>query len=142
KPAKYGVLLISPLLEAFQSSFPKGAVNILYGRGRTVATPIMQSGEVDVLALIGNSKSANALQNQHPKSNRLRLVLGLEATSPAILLADADLDLAIDECIAGTTSFNGQRCTALKIVYVQEDIVDEFNKRFAKRGDALKFGNP
>ncbi|MBO3096856.1 NADP-dependent glyceraldehyde-3-phosphate dehydrogenase [Gelidibacter pelagius] len=142
KPAKYGVLLISPLLEAFQSSFPKGAVNILYGRGRTVATPIMQSGKVDVLALIGNSKSANALQNQHPKSNRLRLVLGLEAKNPAIVLADADLDLAIDECIAGTTSFNGQRCTALKIVYVHEDIVDEFNKRFSARVDALKFGNP
>lgn len=142
KPAKYGVLLISPLLEAFQSSFPKGAVNILYGRGRTVATPIMKSGNVDVLALIGNSKSANALQNQHPKSNRLRLVLGLEAKNPAIVLPDADLDLAIDECIAGTTSFNGQRCTALKIVYVHEDIVDEFNKRFSARVDALKFGNP
>lgn len=142
KPAKYGVLLISPLLEAFQSSFPKGAVNILYGRGRTVATPIMESGKVDVLALIGNSKSANALQNQHPKSNRLRLVLGLEAKNPAIILPDADLDLAIDECIAGTTSFNGQRCTALKIVYVHEDIVDEFNKRFSARVDALKFGNP
>lgn len=142
KPAKYGVLLISPLLEAFQSSFPKGVVNILYGRGRTVATPIMQSGKVDVLALIGNSKSANALQNEHPKSNRLRLVLGLEAKNPAIVLADADLDLAIDECIAGTTSFNGQRCTALKIVYVHEDIVDDFNTRFSARVDALKFGNP
>lgn len=142
KPAKFGVLLISPLLEAFQSSFPKGVVNIIYGRGRTVATPIMQSGKVDVLALIGNSKSANALQNQHPKSNRLRLVLGLEAKNPAIVLKDADLDLAIDECIAGTTSFNGQRCTALKVVYVHEDVVDEFNKRFSKRVDDLKFGNP
>lgn len=142
KPAKYGVLLISPLLESFQNSFPKGVVNILYGRGRTVATPIMKSGKIDVLALIGNSKSANALQNQHPKSNRLRLVLGLEAKNPAIVLSDADLDLAIDECIAGTTSFNGQRCTALKIVYVHEDIVQEFNKRFSARVDALKFGNP
>ena len=60
KPAKFGVLLISPLLEAFQNSFPKGVVNIVYGRGRVLATPIMQSGKVDVLALIGNSKAANA----------------------------------------------------------------------------------
>lgn len=142
KPAKHGVLLLSPLLEAFQNSFPKGVVNILYGRGRTVASPIMKSGRVDVLALIGNSKSANALQDQHPKSNRLRLVLGLEAKNPAIVLPDADLDLAIDECIAGTLSFNGQRCTALKILYVHKDIVDEFNKRFSERVDALKFGNP
>lgn len=142
KPAKHGVLLLSPLLEAFQNSFPKGVVNILYGRGRTVAAPIMQTGKVDVLALIGNSKSANALQNQHPKSNRLRLVLGLEAKNPAIVLPDADLDLAITECIAGTTSFNGQRCTALKVLYVHEDIVEEFNKRFSAKVDALKFGNP
>jgi glyceraldehyde-3-phosphate dehydrogenase (NADP+) len=142
KPAKHGVLLITPLLEAFQSCFPKGVINILFGRGRAVAAPIMQTGKVDVLALIGNSKSANALQQQHPKSNRLRLVLGLEAKNPAIILPDADLDLTIDECIAGTLSFNGQRCTALKVVYVHEDIKDEFIKRFAKRVDELKFGNP
>jgi glyceraldehyde-3-phosphate dehydrogenase (NADP+) len=142
KPAKLGVLLISPLLEAFQNSFPKGVVNVIYGRGRTLATPIMQSGKIDVLALIGNSKSANALQSQHPKKNRLRLVLGLEAKNPAIVLPDADLDLTVDECIAGTLSFNGQRCTALKVLYVHESIVDEFNKRFSKKVDALKFGNP
>ena len=46
KPAKFGVLLISPLLEAFQTSFPKGVINILYGRGRTVAAPIMESGRL------------------------------------------------------------------------------------------------
>ena len=142
KPAKIGILLLSPLLEAFQNSFPKGVVNIVYGRGRTLASPIMQSGRIDVLALIGNSKSANALQSQHPKSNRLRLVLGLEAKNPGIVLADADLDLTIDECISGTLSFNGQRCTALKVLYVHEDIVVEFNKRFSKRVDNMKFGNP
>ena len=142
KPAKIGILLLSPLLVAFQSSFPKGVVNIVYGRGRTLATPIMKSGKIDVLALIGNSKSANALQESHPKKNRLRLVLGLEAKNPAIVLPDADLDLTINECIAGTLSFNGQRCTALKILYVHEEIVDEFNKRFSAKVDALKFGNP
>lgn len=142
KPAKHGVLLLSPLLEAFQSSFPKGVVNVIYGRGREVAAPIMQTGRIDVLALIGNSKSAIALQDQHPYKNRLRLVLGLEAKNPGIILPDADLDLAIEECISGTLSFNGQRCTALKILYVHEEIQEEFNKRFAKRVDELKFGNP
>ncbi|MDT7830495.1 NADP-dependent glyceraldehyde-3-phosphate dehydrogenase [Pricia sp. S334] len=142
KPAKHGVLLITPLLEAFQNSFPKGVVNILFGRGRVLATPIMQSGKVDVLALIGNSKSANAIQEQHPKSSRLRLVLGLEAKNPAIILPDADLDLTIEECISGTLSFNGQRCTALKVIYVHEDIKEKFLKRFAERVDGLNFGNP
>ena len=142
KPAKFGVLLISPLMEAFQNSFPKGVVNIIYGRGRTLATPIMKSGKIDVLALIGHSSSAKSLQTQHPKVNRLRLVLGLEAKNPGIVLSDADLDVAIEECIAGSLSFNGQRCTALKVLYVHEDIVEEFNKRFSARVDELSFGNP
>lgn len=142
KPAKHGVLLISPLLEAFRSSFPKGVINIVYGRGREIAAPIMKSGKVDILALIGNSKSAIALQDLHPNKNRLRLILGLEAKNPAIVLPDADLDLAIQECLAGSLSFNGQRCTALKILYVHESIAEEFNKRFAAKVDELVFGNP
>lgn len=142
KPAKIGVLLITPLLQAFQESFPKGVVNVIFGRGRAIAGPIMKTGKVDVLALIGHSTSANALQDQHPKSNRLRLVLGLEAKNPAIILRDAELDLTISECLAGTLSFNGQRCTALKILYVHDEIVDEFNKRFSAEVDTLTFGNP
>jgi glyceraldehyde-3-phosphate dehydrogenase (NADP+) len=142
KPAKHGVLLLSPLMEAFRNSFPAGVINVVYGRGREVASPIMASGKVTVLALIGNSKSAIALQDQHPNKNRLRLILGLEAKNPAIILPDADLDLAIQECISGTLSFNGQRCTALKVLYVHENIAVEFNKRFAAKVDALTFGNP
>lgn len=66
KPAKHGVLLITPLMEAFQQSFPPGVVNILFGRGRKIAQPIMKSGYIDVLALIGHSSSA-----EHYKMNTL-----------------------------------------------------------------------
>ncbi|MGB1020625.1 MAG: aldehyde dehydrogenase family protein, partial [Flavobacteriaceae bacterium] len=142
KPAKHGVLLIAPLLQAFQESFPPGVVNILFGRGRKIATPIMQTGKIDVLALIGHSSSAVSLQDEHPNKNRLRLVLGLEAKNPGIVLPDADLDLTIKECISGTLSYNGQRCTALKVLYVHESLIDEFNQRFAKAVDNLKFGLP
>ena len=142
KPAKHGVLLIAPLLKAFQESFPPGVVNILFGRGRKIASPIMETGKVDVLALIGHSSSAVSLQDLHPNKNRLRLVLGLEAKNPGIILPDADLDHTIKECISGTLSYNGQRCTALKVLYVHESIVDEFNRRFATAVDELKFGMP
>jgi glyceraldehyde-3-phosphate dehydrogenase (NADP+) len=142
KPAKHGVLHIAPLLRAFQESFPPGVVNILFGRGRKIASPIMETGKIDVLALIGHSSSAVSLQDLHPNKNRLRLVLGLEAKNPGIILPDADLDHTIKECISGTLSYNGQRCTALKVLYVHESIVDEFNRRFAVAVDALKFGMP
>ena len=142
KPAKHGVLLIAPLLEAFQESFPPGVVNIVFGRGREIATPIMKTGKIDVLALIGHSSSAISLQDLHPQKSRLRLVLGLEAKNPGIILKDADIDLTIKECISGTLSFNGQRCTALKILYVHEDIKDEFLDKFSKAVDELKLGLP
>lgn len=142
KPAKHGILLMSPLLKAFQQAFPKGVVNILYGRGRNVSTPIMKTGDVDVLALIGTSTAANALQELHPKQNRLRLVLGLEAKNPAIVMPDADLDLAVNECVLGSLSYNGQRCTALKLLFVHEAVVEEFNRRFVEKVNSLKAGLP
>jgi glyceraldehyde-3-phosphate dehydrogenase (NADP+) len=142
KPAKHGVLLIAPLLDAFMESFPPGVVNIVFGRGREIATPIMKSGKINVLALIGHSSSANSLQELHPQQNRLRLVLGLEAKNPAIILDDADMNLTIRECINGSLSFNGQRCTAIKIIYVSENIKDEFLEKFSLAVDKLKLGLP
>mgnify|MGYP003693827279 CR=1 FL=1 len=44
--------------------------------------------------------------------------------------ADADIELTVKECLLGTLSFNGQRCTALKMLIVHESIVDAFLKRF------------
>jgi len=52
------------------------------------------------------------------------------------------LENTIKECISGTLSFNGQRCTALKVLFVHESIVDEFNRRFSKAVDELVFGMP
>lgn len=142
KPAKYGVLLLGPLLEAFRDSFPRGVVNTIYGDGRKIITPLMESGKVDVLAFIGSKKVANILKKQHPMPNRLKTVLGLSAKNPAIVLDDADLETAVEECVTGSLSFNGQRCTALKILFVHEKIVNEFNRRFVEKVSDLKAGLP
>jgi len=142
KPPRLGVLLHRPLLEAFQASFPPGVINTVYGDGREVIPPIISSGRIDVLAFIGSSKTADLLKSQHPQPHRLRSVLGLEAKNPAIVLPDADMDLTVSECIKGSLSFNGQRCTALKILFVHTRIVDDFLERFAGEIEKLKFGMP
>jgi glyceraldehyde-3-phosphate dehydrogenase (NADP+) len=142
KPPKHGALLYEPLLAAFCEIFPKGVINIVYGAGRKIIPPLMASGKINVLGLIGTSKTANDLKKLHPNPNRLRCVLGLEAKNPAIVLKGADLDLAVKECILGCLSFNGQRCTALKILFVEAAIVDEFLARFTEAVNALPFGMP
>ncbi|MFM8743045.1 MAG: NADP-dependent glyceraldehyde-3-phosphate dehydrogenase, partial [Cytophagales bacterium] len=142
KPAKYGVLLIRPLLEAFRDSFPAGVINIIYGRGRDTVGALMETGKIDVFAFIGTNKGANDLKKLHPKPHRLKSILGLDAKNPAIVLADADIDNAVTECITGSLSFNGQRCTALKILFVHQSIVEKFTQKFLAEVKKLKPAMP
>ncbi len=142
KPPKHGTLLFAPLLDAFKDCFPKGVINTIYGRGNTIIPSLMKSGKIDVLTLIGSSRVADSLKKMHPKSNRLRAVLGLDAKNAAIVLADADIDLSVKECVLGSLSFNGQRCTALKILFVHKSIADQFIKKFNEEVSKLKYGMP
>lgn len=142
KPPKLGVLLHQPLLKAFQESFPPGVVNTVYGEGKTVVSPLMQSGEIDVLAFIGSSKVADILKKQHPHPHRLRCILGLEAKNPAVILSDADLDITIKECVLGSLSYNGQRCTALKTIFVHKNIASDFLEGFTCAVNSLNIGMP
>jgi len=142
KLPRYGALCQAPLLRAFAEAFPPGVVNVVNGDGRTVAGPLVESGDVAALAFIGSSAVANLLKKQHPRPNRLRCILGLDAKNPAIVLGDADLELAVRECVAGALSFNGQRCTAIKLVYVQRAVAERFLQRLADAVDALPFGMP
>jgi glyceraldehyde-3-phosphate dehydrogenase (NADP+) len=142
KPPKFGVLLHRPLLEAFRDCFPPGVVNTVYGHGSVVTGPLMETGQVDALAFIGSSRVSDILVKQHPRPHRLRTILGLEAKNPAIILPDADMDQTVKECVLGTLSYNGQRCTALKILFVHRSRADEFLARLAEAVAALKIGMP
>ncbi|OHB30416.1 MAG: aldehyde dehydrogenase [Desulfuromonadaceae bacterium GWC2_58_13] len=142
KPPRLGILLYRPLLTAFRDAFPPGVVNTVFGEGRKVVGPLMATGQIDVLAFIGSSQAADALKKQHPAPHRLRCVLGMGAKNPAIVLADADLDLAVRECILGSLSFNGQRCTAIKIIFVHKTIAERFLERLSAASAALKYGMP
>jgi len=142
KPPKYGVLLHRPLLEALRDAFPKGVVNTLYGQGSVIIGPIMKTGKVNVLAFIGSSRTADILKRQHPRPHRLRCVLGLDAKNAAIILPDADIDLAVGEALTGALSYNGQRCTALKILFVHRAVQSEFLEKLVAAIDGIKSGMP
>jgi acyl-CoA reductase-like NAD-dependent aldehyde dehydrogenase len=142
KPPKHGTLLHYPLLEAFRTCFPKGVVNTIYGRGHTIVPALMQSGKINVLTLIGSSKVADELKKLHPKVNRLRAILGLDAKNAAIITKDADLKLAVEESVLGSLSFNGQRCTALKIFFVHRSIAQAYIKMLEEAVARLKYGMP
>lgn len=142
KMARFGQLLWDPMLEAFREAFPAGVVNIINGQGREIIHPVVQTGKIDVLAFIGTSKVANQIKLAHPQPSRLRSILSLEAKNPAIVLEDADLENAVNECVRGSLSFNGQRCTALKMIFVHKKIAEEFTKKLVAKIDGLGAGLP
>ena len=102
----------------------------------------MKTGLVDILAFIGSSKSADRIIKDHPNPHRLKLFLQLEGKNLGIVTRYADLSVAADEVLTGSVSFNGQRCTAIKLVVVHESVVEEFNKIFVKKIKNLKSGLP
>ena len=142
KPPRFGSLLFQPLLELFPEAFPPDVVNVVFGRGKEIIPPLLSSGMVDVLAFIGTGAVAAYLKGLHPKPQRLRCVLGLEAKNPAVVLPDADLDSTVEECVKGALTFNGQRCAALKIFFVHISIIREFLDRLSTAVEGLKCGMP
>jgi glyceraldehyde-3-phosphate dehydrogenase (NADP+) len=103
---------------------------------------VVKDGRIDVLAFIGTSRVANQIKVAHPQPFRFRSILSLEAKNPAIILPDADLDNAVAECVKGALSFNGQRCTALKMIFVHKEIATEFTRRLVLKIDGLVAGLP
>ncbi len=142
KLPRFGQLLWDVLLPAFKNCLPPGVINIVNGTGRKIIAPAIKTGKVDVLAFIGSSSVANQIKQSHPQAHRFRSILGLDAKNPAIILPDADLDLAASECAKGALSFNGQRCTALKILFVSRKISKEFIHIFTQKVENLISGLP
>lgn len=129
-------------IDALQACLPKGVVNFVTGSGRVTMGPIMRTGLVDVFAFIGGSKAADALLKEHPKPHRVKVFLSLEGKNLGIVMPDADLDRAAGQCMTGSTNYNGQRCTAIKMMMVHESVADVFVEKLIAEVAALKAGLP
>ena len=128
--------------KAFAEALPPGVINFVSGSGRATMGPIMETGLVDVLGFIGGVKGADALIKGHPSPHRLKVFSQLEGKNLGIVLPDADLDVAAAQCTLGATSYNGQRCTAIKLIMVHESVADAFVSKLVAKISALKVGMP
>ena len=127
---------------AFAAALPPGTVNFLTGSGRVTCTPVMASGKVDMLGFIGGSKAADALIGAHPFKHRLKVFSQLEGKNLGVVLPDADLEVAAAQCRDGATSYNGQRCTAIKLIMVHQAVAEAFLDKLTAAVGALKAGLP
>eukprot|EP01038_Epipyxis_sp_PR26KG_P007222 gene7222-9853_t len=129
-------------MEAYAKHLPPGTINFISGSGRETLAPMMATGDIDVLAFIGGSKAADIIIKAHPHPHRLKIFLQLEGKNLGIILPDADIDTTVEQVTIGSTSYNGQRCTAIKLVMIHKSIVDEFLPKFITSISSLKWGAP
>ncbi|EKE27466.1 MAG: hypothetical protein ACD_3C00205G0019 [uncultured bacterium (gcode 4)] len=142
KPAKFWVLFNYFLQKGFMDCFPKWAVNIIYWKWKDIISPIIKSGKIANLAFIGSDKVADDIISQHPYPHKLNSVLWLWAKNAWVVMAWCDINSTVKQALAGSLSFNWQRCTALKILFIQDEVFDEFAKEYLLQLSKLKFWFP
>jgi glyceraldehyde-3-phosphate dehydrogenase (NADP+) len=116
---------------ALARHLPPGTIHFVAGSGRATMPAIMSTGHVDALAFIGGSRAADELIQAHPHPHRLKTFLQLEAKNLGIVLPDRrwrDYDQYetvlkphVDQLVTGALSYNGQRCTAIKLIFVPDN---------------------
>jgi len=122
KPPTNGSIVTTRFIELLaKKGIPKGLINLITGRGKDIGDDLITNENISMISFTGSSAVGKVIAK---KINLIPLVLELGGKDPAIILEDADLDLAVKEIISGGFSYSGQRCTAIKRVLVHESIND------------------
>jgi len=123
-----------------QAGFPPGVVNIVTGEGEAAGAALASHHGVDAISFTGSTETGKAIVHA-ATSNMKRVFLELGGKSPAIVLADADLDIAIPG-VAGSIFFSsGQVCTAGSRLFVDERVYDKVVEGVAAYAKGLKVGH-
>jgi aldehyde dehydrogenase (NAD+) len=127
---------------ALEAGFPPGVVNIVPGFGQTAGAAIAEHPDVDEVSFTGSTEIGKRIAQAAARSNLKRVSLELGGKSPNIVLADADLDAAVEGSFFGLFWYEGQCCTAASRLFVQGKIHDEFVDRMLSRTKQQKLGDP
>ncbi len=122
------------------AGIPAAVLQVLPGAAAT-AQALAADVRVGAVHFTGSEAAGRALAAL-AEQHFARVALELSGVNPAIVLADADLDLAADCILACGTALAGQKCTATRRVLVDETVADELTRRLSERIAALRVGDP
>jgi len=140
KPASSSPLSSWRLVEALvKAGVPAGVVNFVAGPGSELGQALVEAGPTRAVSFTG-SCAVGATLYDRAVGRRLRVQLEMGGKNPTVVLADADLERAVDNTINGAFASTGQKCTATSRVIVESPIYDRFVERLVARARALKVG--
>lgn len=120
---------------------PKGVFNVVYGYGPEIGQELAGNEKVGLVSLTGSVNAGIAAMEAAAK-NVTKVSLELGGKAPAIVMDDADLDLAVKAIVSSRVINTGQVCNCAERVYVQEGIYDRFISALTEAMQHVTFGNP
>src|SRR5277367_6027260 len=146
KPATLTPLTAMKIVEIFeQAGLPAGVLNLEKGSGRETGDELVQNPHVHGLSFTGSNEVGCALYASGA-AHLKKIQCEMSGKNPVVVLADADLQLAMESTLAGAFASTGQRCTATSRVVIEEKVADEFVSALVERakkyvvGDGLEVG--
>lgn len=140
KPATQGSLCGLYLAKVFQEAgVPDGVLNSITGKGSEIGDYVVTHPEIDFINFTGSTEIGLRISKI---TSMVSLIMELGGKDAAIVLKDADLDLAASNIVSGAFSYSGQRCTAVKRILVVDEVADELANKIKELMTKLKVGNP
>ncbi len=121
-----------------EAGFPAGAVNVIPG-GRDTGEALLADPRVDLISFTGGTVAGREIR---AAAGLRPVLLELGGNSANLICADADIPLALRECLAGGFSNNGQSCNSVQRILIHRDLHDQFAGALAAQAAGLRLGDP
>lgn len=140
KPATQGSLSGLYLARVFEKAgIPAGVLNTVTGRGSEIGDYLTTHKAINFINFTGSTEVGMRISQI---TSMVPILMELGGKDAAIVLEDADLELAASNIVAGGYSYSGQRCTAVKRILVIDQIADLLVEKIKHKVEALRVGNP
>jgi alpha-ketoglutaric semialdehyde dehydrogenase len=142
KPAEIVPLTSTHLATAFaDAGLPDGVLNLVLGRGAVVGDSLVTHERVEAVTFTGSNAVGRSIQLKATEAGK-KVQLELGGKNPAVVLADADLELAAEQVARGAFLSAGQKCTATSRVIVERPVLDELSERLVSHARSWPVGDP
>ena len=140
KPSSFTPLSALELAKIIhQAGIPSGVVNIINASGTKIGESLCMDKRVDMISFTGSNEVGKQIL-QYSSKNVKKSIMELGGKSASLIFNDVDLDVAVNSSLASIFLNQGQMCTAMSRILVQEDIYDKFLSSFVEKAKRIKLG--
>jgi len=124
-----------------ETALPPGVINVVHGSGATAGHTLASSAKIGMISFTGSVGTGSAIMSA-AAANITKVNLELGGKAPAIVMADADIDLAVNAVKASRIINSGQVCNCAERIYVQRGIAEQFIEKLAAAMKLTRVGDP